>query len=146
MNELAIYGSLALAAFLAATLLPGGAEVAMLAALEAGSLPFFVIVTASIFNALGSWVTYEMGFFGKLSWASKYLRIKEESLRKFQGKVEKFGSYAGFFCFLPFVGDPLALAIGYFKASRFIFLVSMSAGKLLRFVVIWYGWSQLNGG
>ena len=143
MNEIATYGALALACFLAATLLPGGAEVAVVASLQNSMDPLYVVLVATVFNSLGSWLTFEMGRFGKLSWASRFLGIKESSVSKLKIKAEKYGSYLGFFCFLPFIGDPIALALGYFRSQRVAFLVFMSAGKLARFWIIWWGWSQV---
>lgn len=131
--------------FLSATLLPGASEISLIAALTSGESPAIAIAVATAGNSLGSLFTFQLGRLGKLQWASKYLRIREEKVHSLKGRVQRFGSSLSLLCFLPVIGDPLALSLGYFQVNSVKFSVFMSIGKLLRFIVIYYGWYMAAG-
>ena len=88
----------------------------MLVALEAGARHFLSSVRQA-FNALGSWVTYEMGYFGKL-WASKYLRM--EGLRSSE-KLKNLVPVR-FFLFSSFCWGPSSISYRLLQGTRLYFL------------------------
>ena len=128
--------SLFFAAFLAATLLPGGAEIALLVFVGKFGQESLALLIATLGNSLGSFFTFYLGRLGKLAWASKYMKIPQNRITELKGRIQRSGSILSFFCFVPIIGDPLALALGYFRVARLPFLIWMTLGKLTRFILI----------
>ncbi len=136
-EELGLIG-LFLVSFLAATILPFSSE-AILAIMVSDSKSLIsLLVVASLGNILGGMFNYYIGHLGKLSWAEKYLKITKRDIDKWCIKIERFGSILAFFCWLPVIGDPLALALGYFRVSPLKVLIYLSLGKTLRYGVVIY--------
>jgi membrane protein YqaA with SNARE-associated domain len=52
--------------------------------------------------------------------------------------ISKYGSYVAFFCWLPLVGDPLAVALGLFRSNSLNVAVWMLLGKAIRYAVMAY--------
>ena len=127
--------SLFMASFLSATLLPGGAEIGFLAMLNTGTHPPIVLLcVATLGNSLGGLFTFYMGRLGRLDVAERFLRIPKDKVLSYEKKVGRYGNLLSFFCFLPLIGDPLALALGYFKVPVVRFFMASTAGKLVRFL------------
>lgn len=133
------YIGLFLAAFLAATILPFGSEFVFVALIAAGLDGWTCVVVASIGNWLGGMTNYYLGRLGKTEWIEKYLNVKKEKIDKIQHWLQGKGAAMAFFSFLPFVGDVIAIALGYMRSNIYIVNISMFAGKLIRFVLIMYG-------
>lgn len=133
------YIGLFLAAFLAATILPFGSEFVFVALIAAGLDGWTCVVVASIGNWLGGMTNYYLGRLGKTEWIEKYLNVKKEKIDKIQHWLQGKGATMAFFSFLPFVGDVIAIALGYMRSNIYIVNISMFAGKLIRFVLIMYG-------
>lgn len=132
------YLSLFLSSFLAATFLPFSSE-AVLGGLVLAQKPWFILlILATIGNTLGGMFNFIIGYYGKLAWASKFLKIKEEKVLEFQQKIEKYNSLLALFCWLPVVGDPLALALGYFKVDWKKTVFFMAIGKGARYGLLIY--------
>ncbi len=122
--------------FLSATIVPFPSEVAFLYCLKLKENAFAVICIASIGNSLGGSTNYFLGKFGRAKIAKKKSPKSEEL-------IKKFGTYAAFFSFIPFVGDPLMIALGFYKTPLFFTFFLMTLGKTLRFVFIYYSASFL---
>ena len=45
----------------------------------------------------------------------------------------------GFFAFLPIIGSAITIALGLMRSNIFISFVSISIGKILRYVALVYG-------
>ena len=144
LSEFFIYhGVLGLffSSFLAASILPFSSEVILVALLKLGGAPEELLISATLGNSLGSLVTYFIGRLGKLEWAQKFLGISDSQFLKYRSSSEKYGGFFGILCWLPIVGDPIALALGYFNASMKSFIITMTLGKFLRYAVIIYTFS-----
>lgn len=129
--------------FLAATILPIGSEVFFTTMIINDFNPSLCIIVASIGNWLGGKTNYYLGYFGKLEWIEKYLKISHKQIIKIQQKLYNQSAYLAFFCFLPIVGDIIAIALGFIKANPFIVNFTMFTGKFLRYLVILYGIKSL---
>lgn len=130
------YWGLFLASFLAATIIPFSSE-ALVALMLAG--PFSktgILLTATAGNWLGGLSGYGLGYLAKWDWIEKYLRIKKEKVYRWQIRIERYGSILAFFCWLPGVGDILAVALGIFRVSWHKVFIWMLAGKFLRYLLI----------
>lgn len=126
--------------FLAATLFPVASEPSLIYALEKGESLALVFLVASVGNTLGSFLGYALGRLGKLEWLHKYFRVKEQQIFQWKQKVQRFQYLLGFLGWVPIVGDPLVIALGYFKASYWC-LLSIFIGKLARYGLLLYLYS-----
>jgi len=134
------YLGLFVATFLAGSILPFSSEVVLSSLLIAGGNAWYCLLAASVGNFLGGMTCYWLGRLGNIQWLEKYLHVKEEKLNKAVGFLQGKGSFFAFFTFLPFVGDLLAVGLGYLRANPWITAISMLIGKSVRYLV----WIQLT--
>ena len=139
------YFGLFLAAFLAATVLPFSSEVVFLAVLAAGLDLWTSITVATVGNTLGGMTCYWLGKLGKVEWIEKYMGVKPEQTAKVQKWLQGKGAAMAFFSFLPVVGDPLAVALGFMRANVWLVLLWMTIGKCVRYIVLGVGWEAILG-
>jgi membrane protein YqaA with SNARE-associated domain len=130
------YFALFINSFLAATLLPIVSEPLLIYLLSENFPVVPIVICATIGNSLGSYFTYYLGYLANWQKINKWLRMKEENILKVKRWIDKYGVYTAFFAWIPFLGDPIALALGVFKinvkqAFLFIFI-----GKLVRYSVV----------
>jgi membrane protein YqaA with SNARE-associated domain len=92
------------------------------------------VVVATIGNWLGGLSSYFLGTLGKWHFLEKYFRIKKEKILRFKIKIDKWGSIYAFFCCLPFIGDPLAISLGFFRVNFVQVSFWMFIGKLVKYV------------
>lgn len=135
------YLGLFLASFLAATVVPLGSEFVFSALVFGGLNAWNCVFVATAGNFLGGMTSYYLGHLGKIEWIEKYLRIKREKIEQFMSKLHRYGDWIAFFSFLPFVGDLIAVAAGYFRCRWWVVAISMLAGKFFRYII----WMYLNG-
>ena len=129
------------AAFLAGSFFPFSSEVVMTGLQAAGLDPFSLVVYGSIGNVLGSLFNYGVGRMGKMEWIEKYLHVKKESLDKAERFMAGRGAWMGFFAFIPILGSAITIVLGLTRANFFISLLSITIGKVLRYVLLVYGLS-----
>ncbi len=130
------YWGMFLVAFLAATILPFSSD-AVLAAMALGPFDWLLLFTvATAGNWLGGVLMYYIGFAGKTEWLTKYARIKKSTVLKAKQRVQRYGSLAAFLVWVPFIGDPLAVALGLFRVNPFKALGWMLIGKAARYATI----------
>ena len=137
------YLGLFIVSFLTATLVPLSPEVMLGILIAKGFNLELCIVIACIGNWLGGVTTYYIGRIGDWKKIEKFFRIKKEKVYSFKEKIDRWGSVAAFFTWLPLGGDILALALGVFKVDAFKVSLWMLIGKSIRFfvvgVLIYYG-------
>lgn len=126
MSELATLSGLALSAFLAATVLPGGSE-AVFAAIVAlqPDLSVAAIVVATIANTAGGMSTYLIG---------RLVPRKEIPPRL--ALVQRWGSASLLLSWVPLLGDALCAAAGVLRLDALACLGWMALGKGLRYAAI----------
>lgn len=124
------------ASFLAATLLPFSSE-ALLAAMALGPWSYTsLLLTASIGNTLGGLVNYAIGRWMPRDRLLRRAGLDEARLQRWEAAVARWGAWAALLCWLPVVGDPLALALGFFRVRPVATAVLMFIGKAARYTVI----------
>ncbi|POB12532.1 MULTISPECIES: YqaA family protein [Pseudomonadati] len=124
--------------FAAATILPFSSEAFLFGAVKAGLSRIDIFWAASLGNFLGGVSCFYLGHLGKISWCERYLKISKEQIVRWQNLIQRFGPALAFLTWLPIVGDPLAVALGYFRCRPAYVFLSMYIGKALRYVfVIW---------
>lgn len=127
-TELAALGGLALAAFLAATLLPGGSEV-VLAGLVAlhPEVTLQALLVATVANTAGGMSTYLLGRI-----------VPRKEMPPQLAAVQRWGSLSLLLSWVPLIGDALCVAAGVLRLNGLACLLWMAAGKGLRYaVVVW---------
>ena len=123
--------------FLAATVVPLSSEAVLSVLIISEASPLNVIMVATAGNWLGGLTSYFLGLLGKWEWLEKYFKVKKEKVLRFHQKYHKHGSFLALFCWLPFVGDLLAVVLGFARINIYYVAVFMLAGKLIRYI-IWY--------
>lgn len=136
--------SLFWASFLASTILPFSSEAALSAALLSESNQILCLIAATLGNSLGSLTTFLLGWFCRFDILFKYCKVPKEKILSTQEKIKKYSWYIAFFCFLPIVGDIIAIALGYSKCSWSKFIILMTLGKLLRYILWIYLHNQVT--
>ncbi|MBM78795.1 MAG: hypothetical protein CL846_09965 [Crocinitomicaceae bacterium] len=140
MEALAEWGLIGLfiSSFLAATILPLSSEI-VLSILIANNYDLNTcLILATIGNWLGGMSSYGLGWLAKWRFIEKYFRIKIETIKNFKDKIDKWGSVIAFFCWLPIIGDPLAVGLGFFKTNVVLVSIWMFIGKMIRYIA-WAG-------
>ncbi|MFA6401577.1 MAG: YqaA family protein [Salinivirgaceae bacterium] len=129
------YWALFFASFLAATIVPFSSEAILSGMMVAGYSVPLSLVLATAGNWLGGLTSFYLGYIGKEEWISRYLRIRNEKTDRFKKYITGKEQWIAFFCWLPFVGDVLAVALGLLKTSPFRVALGMLLGKALRYLV-----------
>lgn len=126
------------ASFLSATILPFSSE-AVLGAMAMGSWSGHSLLwVASIGNTLGGLTNYAIGRWIPQERLLKRFRIDRSKAERWHSIVARHGSWVACFCWLPIIGDPLALALGVLRMPFVPVSVLMFVGKALRYaVVLW---------
>ncbi|MFT3741067.1 MAG: YqaA family protein [Breznakibacter sp.] len=132
------YLGLFMATFLAATVIPFSSEIVLTAMLMAGFDPVTTLTVATFGNWLGSMSTYGLGRLGKMEWIHKYLRIPQSKIDKAHKYVEGRMAWIALLCWLPLVGDVIAVVLGLLRSNFWLTTIGMFVGKAIRFLVWGY--------
>lgn len=124
-----------LASFLAATIIPFSSEAVLSFFLYASYGFWQCIIVATIGNWLGGLTSYYLGRAGNWSMLQKYFRIDYAKIEKWAVKLRPVEKYIAFFSWLPFLGDLLAVTLGFIKSDAPRVAFFMLAGKFLRYLV-----------
>lgn len=129
------YLGLFLSAFIAGSILPFSSEVVLVILVKMGLDPLLCLLIAASGNTLGGMTCFWIGQFGKKEWVTK-LGIKDAQLVKAQKFLKGRGAMMGFFTFLPYIGEAIAIALGLMRSSSLLTALSMFTGKFLRYLII----------
>ena len=132
------YIALFFAAFLAATVVPFSSEVVLTGMLAAGYNPVISIAVATLGNWLGSLTSYWIGRLGKWEWIEKYLKIPASKIERVSNKIQGKEGWIAFFSWVPVIGDPIVVALGFLKTRFVTTMIWILIGKTARFVVWGY--------
>ena len=132
------YLGLFVAAFLAATILPLSSEIVLSALLLSGLSPIVLVTIAITGNVLGSLTNYALGYWASLGVIKKWLKISEEEFVRAEQRFVKYGLFSLCFAWVPIIGDPLTVLAGVLRIQLLWFVILVSVGKLMRYIVISY--------
>lgn len=135
------YWGMFVSAFLAGSFFPFPSEVVMSGLQAAGLDPIPLVIYGSIGNVLGSLFNYGVGRLGKMEWIEKYLHVKKEKLDQAEKFMAGRGAWMGFFAFIPILGSAITIVLGLTRANIIISTISITIGKVLRYVLLVYGLS-----
>ena len=133
------YWGMLISAFLAGSFIPFSSEAVMLGLLATGLDGGQLVVYGSIGNVLGSMFNYGVGRMGRLDWIEKYLHVSKKDLDKAHRFMAGRGAWMGFFAFLPILGSAITILLGLMRANVPISILSITIGKILRYVILIYG-------
>ena len=126
MDESTSLWALFASSFLAATLLPGGSEVALFAVLKLHPQQYWpALAVATIGNTLGGMSSYLIGRF-----------IPQRQRLKGLQWVQRHGSPVLLLSWVPVLGDPLCVAAGWLRLNPWIAALFMALGKFARYLAI----------
>lgn len=125
-----------LSALLAGSIIPFSSELVLVALVEVGLDPTVCVLAAALGNTVGGMTCYYMGHLGKTDWIEKYFKVKKEKIDRMEVFLQGKGALMGFFAFLPFVGEVIAIALGFMRSNVWLTTLSMFIGKLIRYVLM----------
>jgi membrane protein YqaA with SNARE-associated domain len=124
-------------AFLSSTLLPGGSE-AVLAYLASNEVHSHVtlLLVAAVGNTLGGMTSWGIGWLIARKYPARGL-VKPAHQQAIE-RIQRWGSPALLFSWLPLIGDPLCVAAGWLRIHWLLSLVFIGVGKTARYAVLLY--------
>lgn len=125
-----------LASFLAATVLPFSSEAVLLALASAGAELTGLFVVATAGNTLGGLTNYAIGRWLPQERVLRWFRIDVAQGKRWENLVRKRGAWAALVCWVPVLGDPIAIALGLFRAPFVPSAVLMCLGKAARYAIL----------
>ncbi|MBK6341820.1 MAG: DedA family protein [Flavobacteriales bacterium] len=125
-----------LASFLAATVLPFSSELVLLAMLAGPWNSISLLVVASAGNTLGGMSSYGLGRLGDLDRIAQWLRVDSAKALLWQQRTVRYGAWAALLCWLPVIGDPIAIALGLGRSRPLPTALLMLIGKAARYALV----------
>ena len=127
------YLGMFISAFLAGSILPFSSELVLISLYKSKFSFSYLLFFSSLGNTLGGMLGYVMGYYSKLEWIEKYMKVKHSKLRQIQGYLKSYGAGIAFLCWLPVVGDPIGIALGLFRVRPYWVALNMLVGKAMRY-------------
>lgn len=147
MEELVIYGGLAVNAFLAATILPASSEVTLAGLVAAGKgTPLALFAAATVANTAGSVVNWFLGRGIDRLRSKRWFSVKPEQYERARRWFVRVGLFSLLFAWLPIIGDPLTVVAGALRVPLWAFVVLVGIGKAARYGTVIAGsiwWSTV---
>lgn len=125
-----------LSALVAGSILPFSSEAVMVVLVGMGLDPLLCLLVASIGNTLGGMTCYWIGTAGKSEWIHRCLHVDRQRLARAEQFLRGRGAVMGFFAFLPYIGEALAVMLGMMRSNALTVALSMFAGKALRYAAV----------
>jgi membrane protein YqaA with SNARE-associated domain len=97
---------------------------------------FYFLILATTGNWLGGITSYLIGRSCKTEWITSYLRVDHKKLETYESFIKKYGFFSALFCWVPFIGDPIAVALGWFRTPWHGVALFMLIGKIIRYFII----------
>jgi membrane protein YqaA with SNARE-associated domain len=133
------YTGMFIASLLAGSVLPFSSEAVMVGLIAAGLDPWLLALYGTIGNVIGSMVNYWVGHMGKTEWFERYLNVKQRDMERAERFMAGRGALMGFFAFVPVIGSAITVLLGLMRANLLITFLSVTAGKIVRYVILIYG-------
>ena len=128
------YTGMFIASLLAGSVLPFSSEAVMVGLMAAGLDPWLLALYGTIGNVIGSMVNYWVGHMGKTEWFERYLNVKQRDMER----AERFMAGRGALM-VPVIGSAITVLLGLMRANLLITFLSVTAGKIVRYVILIYG-------
>ena len=129
------YIGLFLISFFAATIIPASSEAFLIIMLTMGYHPMYCLIIATTGNTFGGWSNYIIGRIGNPYWLH-FLGASREKIDAWRLKVKQYSYLLALLSWLPFIGDLLGVALGFFRAPIILSFVFIFIGKFLRYLIL----------
>lgn len=129
------YLGLFLASFLGATIIPFSSEIVLSFLILNGYDFKLSLLIATIGNWLGGLSSYYLGRLGRWETLERFFNLKKEKIHHLKTKIDKWGSTLAFLCWLPIIGDPIAVSLGFFRINYILVATWMLFGKIFRYII-----------
>ena len=137
MPDLAAYGGLFLAAFMAATILPLQSETVLAALLASERYPMAALLAvASIGNTLGAVANWALGRGIAQFRHARWFPVSEAALARAEAWYRRFGRWSLLLSWVPFIGDLLTVAAGMLRERLVVFVALVGLAKTGRYLAI----------
>lgn len=132
------YVGIFLSSFLAGSILPFASEAVLVVLVKSGLSVWPSLLWATAGNTLGGLTCYWIGRLGKVEWMERYLKISPATLERAQKFLKGRGALMALFVALPYIGDAIAVALGFMRANLTLTTAAMAAGKFVRYLAVLY--------
>jgi membrane protein YqaA with SNARE-associated domain len=132
----AVYVTVFVSAFLAATIIPFSSEIAVTGALAAGAEPGPLIAVATLGNTLGAVVGWWLGRLVLRFRDRRWFPASPSELERAQRWFQRFGVWSLLLAWLPIGGDALTVVAGVMRVRLDVFVALVGIGKGLRYAVV----------
>lgn len=139
------YAGLFLSALLAGSIVPFSSELVLVALVKLGLSPTLCVLSAALGNTVGGMTCYYMGRLGRIDWIERYFKVKREKVERTQRFLQGKGALMAFFAFLPFVGEAIAIALGFMRSNLWLTTTAMFVGKLVRYIAMLWALQEAIG-
>ncbi|TKB15274.1 MAG: DedA family protein [Mesorhizobium sp.] len=137
LGDLAAFGGLFLAAFVAATILPLQSEAVLVGLLLAGThSPAALVLVATIGNVLGSAVNWLLGRGIDRFRDRKWFPAKPAALDRAAARYHRYGRWSLLLSWAPVIGDPLTVMAGVLREPLWSFLAIVTIAKAGRYLAL----------
>ncbi len=138
--DLASWGffGLFISTFISATVFAFPSLAVLIVLLQQDYNPYLCLFFGVAGNTLGGLSCYGMGYLGNPKWLLK-VGLTTEKLAKFEKRINDRGVWIALLSWIPFIGDPLIVAMGFFRLKFIPVFLLMFLGKLIRYIVLILG-------
>ena len=121
-----------------ATIIPFGSEAYFITLLSLEKYNHFILfVVASVGNVLGSLFNWICGFYINFFIKKSWFPINNKIIDRGNKLFTKYGKWSLLISWFPLIGDPITFAAGTLRYPIIPFLVLVSIGKVVRYLIIY---------
>jgi membrane protein YqaA with SNARE-associated domain len=136
------YIGLFLTSFFAATIIPVSSEAFLIIMLTLGYDPFSCVLISTAGNTTGGWLNYIIGRIGNPNWLH-FFGVSLEKIDTWKHRVHKYSYWLALLSWLPFIGDLLGVALGFFRTPVILSFIFIFIGKFVRYIVLVLIYNQI---
>lgn len=124
--------------FIAGSFFPLSSEGHLVYLLSQGYNFIPLLLIASIGNTLGGMSCYFIAYLGGRPLIKKLLKYEDHKIDRWNEKLKYSSEVIAILCWLPFVGEIIATALGLISDKSLKIFIFMFIGKLARYLVIMF--------
>lgn len=129
-------GGLFLGTFLSATIIPFLSDLVLIGFYEAGYPIIPSLLIATLGNLLGGSTNYFIGYGASRSKLQTKYRLTEKKLNWWKQKMDRWGLYLGLIAWVPIIGEPMTMTLGFFRIPFWPLICMMLIGKFSRYCIV----------
>lgn len=129
-----------LLALAAGSIFPVGSEWLFITLLAEGHVVWLMIVSATLGNTLGGWLTFLLGRYAKQKISKRQKNSSTNRWRYAEALYQRYGVWSLLLSWVPLLGDILVLIAGLLRAPTGLSLLLIFLGKAVRYALIAYVW------